>query len=221
MRATRPSPAFAFAHRRVSSPSSSSRPTSEVILQGEALRNNSRRVARGAQRRLVSAPRPPSASERPSRGWRSLAASLQGPACPQRRPARAIPQKRAAQNRLASSRRFDVRGPRVEKKRRDPTVPDNLAGQAKNLHGGSQLLSFANQDFGDPRLLLNPHICLNPDNPGRFNRAWPAPLLLTSFNRRWPRGGGNVRCPQKVGDEPDHLRGYRRRYGQWTRAANS
>ncbi len=41
---------------------------------------------------------------------------------------------------VASSRRFDIGGLRVEKTRCCPTVPDNLMRQAKNLHGG--LLSW-------------------------------------------------------------------------------
>ena len=74
-----------------------------------------------------------------------------------------------SRNGVASSRRFDTWGLRVEKTRRRPTVPDNLPRQAKNLNGGlprlvDSQLSASETPF--PFSILPSHMYLSPDRRG-------------------------------------------------------
>ena len=55
-----------------------------------------------------------------------------------------------ALKRVASDRRFDYWGLRVDQTRRGPAVADNMAGQAKTCIGGPPELVCRNFSFGDP-----------------------------------------------------------------------
>ena len=79
-----------------------------------------------------------------------------------------------SRNGVASSRRFDTWGLRVEKTRRRPTVPDNLPRQAKNLNGGlprlvDSQLSASETPF--PFSILPSHMYLSPDSVARHRKA--------------------------------------------------
>ncbi len=102
-----------------------------------------------------------------------------GKALSEARPPPAPPARRSARrhgpppagHRVASSLRFDTGGLRCEKTRRGTAVPDNLPGQATNLHGGllrlvDSQLSASETPFS---FSITPsHICLNPDRSVGF-----------------------------------------------------
>jgi hypothetical protein len=97
-----------------------------------------------------------------------LSAAFPRPAPPARRSDRSLsPVASAPPRHVFSPLRFDIRGLRCEKTRRGTAVPNNLPGQATNLHGGLLRLVDSQLSASETPFLFSiapSHMCLNPDS---------------------------------------------------------